>query len=446
VTVVVPDAAAAREQDPAAATTLRALAERFGTPTYVYDLAAVRTAAAALRDDLPAGAELLYSVKANPHPDVVREVLAAGFAAEVSSTGELETALAVGCSPERVLYTGPGKTPGELSTALRSGVRRFSVESAADRDRLERACARTATHAEYLVRLNGPRGSLRGSLRMTGSATAFGTDVAAGDELARLFRPGERTRPVGTHTFSATNIDDLEALLAELRQSVATSAEAVRHSGVTPELLDLGGGFAAPSGRPGTLVRHPGLAAGLAETLDAHFPGWRRGAPRPAFESGRYLTATAGCLLTTVVDVKRSGGRVFAVLDAGVNVLGGMSGLGRLMAPAALPYPVQPAHSAQGADGTTTGDGTGRDGEEHGPVAVVGPLCTPLDVLNGAAPMRIPEPGQLLAIPNVGAYGLTASLIGFLSRPAPVEVVLDGARLVSARRLRLTATEVESHV
>ena len=417
---------------------LRDLAERFGTPAYVYDLAAVRTAVAALHDDLPVGAELLYSVKANPHPAVVREILSAGLTAEVSSSGELETALAAGCAPRHALYTGPGKTPQELRIALRAGVRRFSVESAADRDRLDDACADTATRAEYLVRLNGPRGSLRGSLRMTGRATAFGTDIAAFDELATLFRPGRRTRPIGTHTFSATNVDDADALAVELRQSVATSSEATREHGFTPELLDLGGGFAAPLGRPGTLGRHPRLAAELAVPLDAHFPGWREGAPRLAFETGRYLTATAGCLLTTVVDVKSSGGRVFAVLDAGVNVFGGMSGLGRLMAPSVMPYPVTPP--------TTDLRAAHAEVPEQGPVALVGPLCTPLDVLNGAAAMPVPEPGQVLAVPNVGAYGLSASLIGFLGRPAPVEIVVDGSRIVSARRLRLTPIEGEFDV
>ncbi|MFI5758501.1 type III PLP-dependent enzyme [Streptomyces sp. NPDC051569] len=419
---------------------LRELARRFGTPAYVYDLAALRTAATALADDLPAGTERLYSLKANPHPAVVRELAAHGLGAEVSSTGELDIALAAGHPAERILYTGPGKTRTETRAALEAGVVMFSVESLGDRDRLARACAETGTDAEYLVRLNGPRGSQRGSLRMTGRPTAFGTDVTAEDDLARMLAPSGRTRPIGTHTFSASNVNDPDALALELEQAVATTARVVAQTGFTPELLDLGGGFSAPSGRPGGLVRHPLLAAALSTALDDHFAGWRRGRPRVVVESGRYLTATAGTLLTTVVDVKESGGRTFAVLDAGVNALGGMSGLGRLMTPGARPYPVGPGDRATGTD--ESGPGTPRSA---GPVSLVGPLCTPLDVLNGAAAMEAPRPGQLLAVPNVGAYGLTASLLGFLSRPAPVEIVVDGERLVSARRLVLQPMEVEAH-
>jgi diaminopimelate decarboxylase len=118
---------------------------------------------------------------------------------------------------------------------------------------------------------------------------------------------------------------------------------------------------------------------------------------------------------------------MFVVLDAGVNVLGGMTGLGRLRAPDAQPRVI------------------GRPTEPGGPVTLVGPLCTPLDVLSTAAPIAPPRPGQLLAIPNVGAYGPTASLLAFLSRPTPVEVVVDRGAVRRARRLVLHSEEVRSH-
>ncbi|MFJ2867676.1 type III PLP-dependent enzyme [Kitasatospora sp. NPDC087314] len=421
---------------------LRALAERFGTPAYVYDLAALREAATGLRADLPAGAELLYSVKANPHPRVVRELAACGLRTEISSLGELAAVRAAGARLGVALYTGPGKTPGELRDALTAGVRNFSVESLADRDRLARACRDTGTEAEYLVRLNGPRGSGGGSLRMTGRPTAFGTDWRAQDDLAALFAPAGPARSIGTHTFSATNVEAPEALAAELRQSLATSAEVTRSVGFVPELLDLGGGFPAPMAQPGPLQRFPGLAGTLAAALDTHFPTRGRNAgPSLAFETGRHVTAAAGTLLTTVVDVKRSGDRTFVVLDAGVNVLGGMSGLGRLMAPRTVPVPVLPAAGAESAAPGVSGP----DAASTVRASLVGPLCTPLDVLNPAVELTDPQPGQLLAVPNTGAYGLTASLVGFLSRPTAVEITVDGPTLVAARQLKIQTTEVEGN-
>ncbi|MDO0925024.1 type III PLP-dependent enzyme [Streptomyces sp. TG1A-8] len=412
------------------------LAHRFGTPAYVYDLAAVRHAATALVADLPVGSDLLYSVKANPHPRVVAELVSLGLACEISSTGELRAALDAGCAPDRLLYTGPGKTPGELRTAVESGVTFFSVESPGDRDRLAEACAATGRNADYLVRLHGPRGSRRGGLRMTGRPSAFGTDVTAVDELSQMFRPTGRIRPVGTHTFSATNLVTPDALLEELQQAITVTAHAANRAGFTPQTVDLGGGFPAPFASPGPLPRHPLLASGLTVTLDQHVPGWREGRPRLLFESGRYLTATAGTLLTTVIDVKRSGGRTFVVVDAGVNALGGMSGLGRLRAPAAQLRPLGPA-------GTTPAPVEPATDEA---VTVVGPLCTPLDVLSTSAALNGVQSGQLLAVPNTGAYGLTASLLGFLSHPAPTEIVLDDGHLVSARRLEMCPRETSFDV
>ncbi|MBU7600086.1 type III PLP-dependent enzyme [Streptomyces sp. P38-E01] len=408
---------------------LTRIAREYGTPAYVYDLAAVSSAAAALAADLPTDGGLMYSLKANPHPAVVGRLLVGGNGAEVSSTGELAAALNAGCPPEKIMYTGPGKHLRQLTEALSAGVRRFSVESQADRDRLADACGRTGVDAEYLVRLNTPRGSARGSLRMTGRPTAFGTDVANRQEIAALLRPRGRARPVGTHTFSATNVEDPAALLQEFRNALAAVRDVCGAAELAPQRLALGGGFPAPMARPGTLARHPDLAAGIESELDGAFPGWRRGRPRILFESGRYLTATAGTLLTTVLDVKTSGGRTFVVLDAGVNVLGGMTGLGRLMSPGARPFTV----------------GASDDGEQTA-VTLVGPLCTPLDVLSSSARLVDPRPGQLLAVPNTGAYGPTASLLGFLSHPGPIEVVVEGARVRSARRLVVSSEEVAPRV
>lgn len=405
------------------------LAARYGTPAYVYDLGAARRAARALTEDLPPGARLLYSLKANPHPLLVEALLAEGLDAEVSSPGEVGAAVAAGCPPQRLLYTGPGKTARELDAALRAGVRHFSVESPTDRLRLSEAAAAQGTDCDYLVRLNSPAGSGGGSLRMTGKPTAFGVDTGDLPALRELFTPRGPARPTGVHTFFATNVATEEALLAEFAQALRTVSAVCDDSGFTPRTVDLGGGFPAPSAVPGSLVRHPDLSSGLGQELDRHLPGWREGTREVVFESGRYLVATAGTLLTQVLDVKRSRGRSFTVLDAGVNALGGMSGLGRLMSPAVRPYPLADGRRPDPGPESTT---------------VVGPLCTPLDILNGSVSLPGTRPGDLLAIPNVGAYGLTASLLGFLGHPAPVEIVHDGGEVVSARRLTLTPVEVPS--
>lgn len=409
---------------------------RYGTPLYVYQLEKVREAVTALRRGLPEGSRLYYSLKANPHPRIVRELSDLTVHAEISSSGELRAALAASQSPSDILYTGPGKTLQEMRTAIRSGVRRFSVESATERDRLAEAAEAEAEEIDCLIRINAP-GPAAGStgLRMTGVPSQFGIDFEQACAQPGLFRATGRLRPVGLHFFPATNVADPAALAREFRLSVETAAALRERTGFDPELIDLGGGFAAPFAKPGDLPDYGGLRAELESVLDRHLPGWRDGRPGVAFESGRHLTAACGTLLTTVLDIKDSGDRTYAILDAGTNVLGGMSGLGRIMAPAALPEP--------GADaGADTREASGGEPAREA-VTLVGPLCTPLDVLSRAAPLGSLKVGDVLRIPNTGAYGLTASLLAFLSHPPATEVVVDGAAEVHVRRLEVIETPLE---
>jgi diaminopimelate decarboxylase len=180
--------------------------------------------------------------------------------------------------------------------------------------------------------------------------------------------------------------------------------------------LDIGGGFAAPYAVPGDRPRYNGLRVALEAALDEHFPLWRSGFPEIACESGRYLVGDCGELMTSVVNVKESRGQIFAIVDAGINTLGGMAGLGRLMPVGIKPDVHEPPAGTQ-------------------PVTLVGPLCTPGDVLARNVQLGLPAPGDVLTVPNVGAYGLTASLVLFLGRPAACEVVVRGEEVIAVSQL-----------
>jgi diaminopimelate decarboxylase len=394
-----------------------ALARRFGTPLYVYQLDRIRRAARDLMSALPDEVRLYYSFKANPHPSIIAELGGLGLHGEISSVGELDAAARARLHGDRCMYTGPGKTPEELSAAVEAGVRLFSVESPRDRDRLAAAAEAHGVDVEYAVRLNGS-GPAGGGLRMTGRSSQFGVDAEQQAEMAEAFKACGRARPVGAHVFAASNVSGTQALLEGISAAVTTVADTFRTTGVVRQFADLGGGFAAPFAVPGGRPDYRTLREPIERLLDKGLPGWRTGEPRVAFESGRHLVADSGTLLTTVLDVKASRGRTYAVLDAGVNVLGGMWGTGRLPTPSARP---------EAEPGDTCAD-----------VTLVGPLCTPLDVLGRPQDAPGPRVGQILRIPNVGAYGLSASLIGFLSRPIPTEVVVDAAgEVVNVRTLEL---------
>ncbi|MFI6326555.1 alanine racemase [Nonomuraea sp. NPDC050556] len=403
-------------------TDLSRWAAAFGSPFYLYELSRVDQACADLLADLPPGIVLYFSLKANPHPQIAARLRRAGCRAEVSSAGELATARQAGFGGTEILFTGPGKTPADLSAAIAAGARRFSVESPADYDRLARAAERAQTAIECLLRVNTGRASGASGLRMTGSASAFGIDI---DQL--LQSPERFVSPsapvVGAHFFPLCNARDEQSLLAELAGSAEAAAALRDKAGLPMRVVDLGGGFAAPYAQHADRPRYPLLAAKLSVTLDQFLPGWRDGGVEVCFESGRYLCGDSGELVCTVLDVKHSAGQVFLVLDAGINHLGGMAGLGRML----------PASELAGLDGKPPVGARG---------TVVGPLCTPADVLSRQSDIGGLAPGDLVRIPNTGAYGLTASLIAFLSRTTPAEVVADAGELVDVSRLDLVRTPI----
>ncbi|MFI9387105.1 type III PLP-dependent enzyme [Kutzneria sp. NPDC052558] len=400
------------------------LARRFGSPLYVYDLDRVTAARRDLFAALPDGVELFFSFKANPHPEIARALRTGGdrvCQAEVSSTGELAAALDAGFDPADVLYTGPGKTQDELRAAIAAGVRTFSVESLSDLRHVGAVATALGATADCLLRINSATASASTSIRMTGAPSQFGLDSETLPEILPELRAVPGTRLAGMHLFSLSNSQDEAGLIDEFRHTIGVAADLHHRLGIPVRLLDIGGGFAAPYLVPGDRPSYPGLRPALAATLDAHFPGWRAGAPRVACESGRHLVGDGGQLVCTVVNVKQSRGQRFVILDAGINILGGMSGLGRL-----LPVTVGFDPAAMAGD---------VDLDQLAPAHLVGPLCTPGDVLGRGVPTPALLPGDVVTIPNAGAYGVTASLLMFLGRPAPVEVVVRGDEVVSASRI-----------
>lgn len=409
---------------------VRELADRYGTPAYLYELAEVDAAARSLRRALPRPSRLYYSLKANPHPVIASTLRDAGCDAEISSVGELTVARQAGFAGDQCLYTGPGKSVQEIAIALDSGVRRFSVESAADFHQVAAVAVERGTTADCLIRVNTLRAKGTSGLRMSGVPSQFGVDVTVLEENAGLFAPRPGARVLGLHFFSVSNATTAEVIVEEALANIAVAARLRDVAGVDLRVLDLGGGFAAPYARPGRLPDYTGLDAVLEAALDEHLPGWRDGGPAIAFESGRYLVGGCGRLVAKVADVKRSQDRTFLVLDSGINHLGGLAGLGRLLPVTAVVVP---------ADGPPAAPEPG----DQVRATVVGPLCTPADVLARDVAIAPPRRAELVEIPNVGAYGLTASLVGFLSRPAAAEVVLRDGVPLNASRMELRRVPID---
>jgi diaminopimelate decarboxylase len=394
------------------------IAERHGTPLYVYDARVLDRQWRRLRDTLPAEFDIAYSVKANPNPAILEQFLARGCALEIASAGEFACALRAECPPSRMFFAGPGKTEVELEVTLKAGIGEIHVESLLELERVRDIGRQLGIRAPVALRVNPGAGGQGGAMRMGGKPAAFGIDEEALEPvLARaLDSPSVDLR--GVHLFAGTQILDHAVLLRQYMTGVEIAEQVARRAGRALATVDFGGGFGIPYFDGEHELDMDALARGLT-SLMADVRG------RPSFagtrfvvEPGRYLVGEGGVYVARVTDVKVSRGKTFVVLDGGMNHhLAASGNLGQVVK---RNFPIGVVNRLN-APATEAFE-------------VVGPLCTPLDTL--ARDVRLPRPraGDLVGIFQSGAYARAASPLGFLSHPAPPEVLVDAGRARLIRR------------
>jgi diaminopimelate decarboxylase len=350
---------------------------------YVYDRAVLRTRAAEVRAALPASATLLYAVKANGHPGVVRALAEVCDGLEVASGGELRLAREAGA--RRIVFGGPGKTDAELAAALAAGVQ-INAESVHELRRI----ATLAPSAEVVLRVNRPGGGLSGSHAMTGTPTPFGVDEAQLGEALAV--PGVRV--VGFHLHAVSNNLDGAAHAAFVTDAVRWSVATAARTGVDLRVVNVGGGFGVDYLSDAAMDLSPLRAVTVPPGVDL------------IFEPGRYLAADAGAYAAEVLDLKTTHGRTFAVLRGGTH---------HFRLPAAWgyshPFTVVPVDDWPYAYPRPEV----RDTE----VDAVGELCTPRDVLTRGRHVQRLRAGDLLLFRRAGAYGWDISHHDFLRHDPP---------------------------
>jgi diaminopimelate decarboxylase len=389
------------------------LAERFGTPLYVYDLAVIDRQVEALRTALPLRAELAYAVKANPALAIVAHLGRLGLGADVASGGELATALRAGIAPERIVMTGPGKRDVELASAVRVGIRAVTVESLGELARLERIAAEVGQRQPVMLRAAVSEDARLERVRLVGDdgAGKFGMDTDDLVEAARRATASVHLELLGLHAFGASNVLDASALVAHVAATGRQARRLAAVTGVPIRIVDAGGGLGIPYETHEESLDLVGLGHGFAEIAASWADDPCLAEAQLLLEPGRFLVGPAGAYLARVVDTKTVAGNAVVILDGGVHhvlrpALIGQEHRVRLLSPSTR-RPI--------------------------PVTVAGPLCSGLDVLASAAVLPPPEVGDLMAVLDVGAYGFTESMPLFLSHPIPAEVVVRDGRAGLAR-------------
>ncbi|MFT3717858.1 pyridoxal-dependent decarboxylase, exosortase A system-associated [Pseudorhodoferax sp.] len=384
---------------------LRRLAERVGrTPFYAYDRALLRAQVNELRAALPAAVRLHYAMKANPMPALVGFMAGLVDGVDVASAGELKVALDGGASPAEVSFAGPGKRDAELRQAVAAGVL-VNIESAREIGVLAQAAAALGMPARVAVRVN-PDFELKGSgMRMGGGPKPFGVDAEqVPDLLGQIAAAGLSFE--GFHLFAGSQNLRAEAICAAQCQSYELALRLAAHAPAPVRVLNLGGGFGIPY-FPGEqrLALQPiaDHLAALQARCERELPG-----ASLTLELGRYLVGEAGVYVCRVVDRKISRGQVFLVTDGGMHHhLAASGNFGQVVR---RNYPVAVGNRMDAAACETA--------------TVVGPLCTPLDLLAERMPLPEAQVGDLIVVFQSGAYGASASPAAFLGHPACVEVLV----------------------
>ncbi len=383
---------------------LASVAERVGTPAYVYGANLIRAQFHALDDALRGiSHRVCYSVKANGNLAVLRVLRQAGAGADIVSVGELRRALAAGFAPDTIVFSGVGKTAAEIEEAISAGIGFLNIESTSELDVVAAAARRLGRRTSVGIRVNPDVATQTHPYTKTGEKTAkFGVPF---DDVVNVARgiaaePQLRLRGLAMHLGSQlTDVAPYHRGTVKLLELVA----ALRASGIaTLEALDVGGGLGVRY-----YDEHAPTPKAFAEAV---VPAVRAAGLKLLCEPGRYLVANAGLLLTRVLYRKRAGGKEFVIVDAGMTDF------------------VRPSHYNAHHDIVPVKDG----GRAERVVNVVGPICESGDFLALDRKLPIVKPGELLAVLGTGAYGFVMSST-YNQRPRPPEVMVDGDAYFIAR-------------
>ena len=376
---------------------------------YIYDTTAMREKISRLTGMMPAGVEVFYAMKANPHAAFLRAALESGARGiEIASLGEAEKAVAAGFSPARLIYTGPGKSPQELIWAVQHSIRTVHIESLTEAHRLNKIAAAAGKKQDILLRINANFDIHEAQTTFSGGSKKFGVDEEQLDVVLPQILALEQLNFRGLHVYAASGVLNVDDLLknCDLVFGMAQHIER-EYAGAVCDTIDFGGGFGVDYLESGHDFDPQAYADGLRRLIDRYgFEG------RTFFlELGRYLAADSGWFCSEILDIKLSRGKKQVICAGGIN---------HFRRPAALainhPLAIVRMHRDKLFEAQLS--------VRHESVYFGGPLCTGADKLANDVMVEAADVGDIAVFGLAGAYGLSMSNLEFLSHERPDEIVL----------------------
>ena len=384
---------------------LTQLAQQIGkTPFYAYDRQLIAERIATLRKQLHSSIRLHYAVKANPMPSLLQFIgsLVDGF--DVASAGEMRLALTTGVPAGAISIAGPGKTTDELSQALDAGIV-ISMESENEMKTIARLAGNKGVRPRVVVRVNPDFELKTSGMKMAGGAKPFGVDAERVPALLARLKELDMDFQ-GFHIFSGSQNLSAQAIIDSQKKTFELVFRLAEYAPAPVRLLNIGGGFGIPY-FPGDKPLELTL---IGEHMKQQAPQVKHILPDAeiVLELGRYLVGEAGIYVCRIVDRKISRGQIYLVTNGGLHHhLAATGNFGQVIR---RNFPVVVGNKVYG--------------KKREVATVVGPLCTPLDLLADKIELTEANIGDLIVVLQSGAYGLTASPTAFLSHPPPAEILV----------------------
>ena len=387
---------------------LEDVAHQYGTPFYLYDLNDIYDKIQSIRDHFGDLIKLYYAIKANSNLELLKAIREKVDGLDISSYGEMEQSVLAGYSAQQLSFAGPGKTYEELEKAIKSEIGIISVESLREMEDIRRLSLDLNTKVDIAIRINPTLLIKEFAIKMGGQATQFGIDEEKLDVAVAYLRENENHFNFkGIHVYSGTQCLNEEALVKNVDNVLEIARKMEDKYDLECSWINLGGGFGV-SYHDNQKLNIETIGEGVKKSIES-YRKFTKGNPSFVFELGRYLVTEAGIYVTKVISHKESRGKLFFVLDGGMNHhLAASGNFGQIIK---KNFMVKNLTNPNG---------------EIVNCNLVGPLCTTLDILGRDISVESPRVGDAIALLNSGSYGFTSSPLLFLGHETPLELLADG--------------------